>query len=271
MRVGYLQFCPEFLNPDKNIEKTEQHIKSYLKENPGGIDLLVLPELALSGYFFADKEEVAKIAENFETGRHINRLLEMAKKYNVNIVTGFAEEEEGNYYNSAAMLRRDGNKDIYRKMHIFAEEKKFFKKGDLGFPVFELEGIKVAMLVCYDHFFPEAARSVSLQGAQIICHPSNLVLPEYGQITTWVRAVENHVFWILANRVGTEKQGDRQLTYTGRSHIVKPDGTKLAVASETKEELTVCDIDPKEALDKKVTPYNDLFEDRRVDSYIMFT
>ncbi|MEM5948468.1 nitrilase-related carbon-nitrogen hydrolase [Spirochaetia bacterium 38H-sp] len=271
MRVGYLQYCPEFLNPEENIKKIEQHIKSYKEKNPQDIDLLVLPELALSGYFFADKEEVIKIAENIDTGKNIKKLHEIAKKYRINIVTGFAEEEDGNFYNSAAMLRRDGGKEVYRKMHLFAEEKKFFTAGNLGFPVFQLEDIKIAMLVCYDHFFPEAARSVALQGAQIICHPSNLVLPEYGQITTWVRAVENHVFWILANRIGTEKQGERQLTYTGRSHIVKPDGTKLAVASETEEELMVYEINPEEAKNKTVTPYNDLFADRRTDSYIMFT
>lgn len=122
------------------------------------------------------------------------------------------------------------------------------------------------MLVCFDHFFPEAARSLALHGAQIVCHPSNLVL-EYAQTNSVTRAIENRVFWVLANRVGSETVGDKTLEFSGRSQIVAPDGRVIAHADSKTEELLVVEIDPSEALDKKVTPRNDLFLDRRTDLY----
>jgi predicted amidohydrolase len=85
------------------------------------------------------------------------------------------------------------------------------------------------MLVCFDHFFPEAARSLALRGARIICHPSNLVL-EYAQTNSITRAVENRVFWILANRTGSETLGEKTLAFNGRSQIVTPDGCSAAPA-----------------------------------------
>jgi len=128
------------------------------------------------------------------------------------------------------------------------------------------EGVKIGMLVCFDHFFPEAARSLALRGAQIICHPSNLVL-EYAHANSVTRAVENRVFWILANRTGSETLGEKRLVFNGRSQIVAPDGRLLGRAGPDSDELLIAEIDPAEALDKKVTPRNDLFADRRTDLY----
>jgi len=115
--------------------------------------------------------------------------------------------------------------------------------------------------------FPEAARTLALQGAEVICHPSNLVLPELGQLTTRVRALENKVFWILSNSYGTEVKKDKELTYTGRSQIVSPDGGILAAAPESGDELKIVDINPALARSKKIAFYNDLFKDRRTDIY----
>jgi predicted amidohydrolase len=120
--------------------------------------------------------------------------------------------------------------------------------------------------VCFDHFFPEAARSLALRGAQIICHPSNLVL-EYALVNTITRATENRVFWILANRTGSETLGEKTLAFNGRSQIIAPDGRLLARAGPDSEETLIAEIDPAEALDKRVTPRNDLFLDRRTDLY----
>jgi predicted amidohydrolase len=122
------------------------------------------------------------------------------------------------------------------------------------------------MLVCFDHYFPEAARSLALAGAQIICHPSNLVLA-VAQRTTVVRALENRVFWVLANRTGVEELGRKRLAFTGRSQIVAPDGTVLARADSAREQLTVVEIDPTQALDKRATARNDLLADRRTELY----
>jgi predicted amidohydrolase len=129
-----------------------------------------------------------------------------------------------------------------------------------------LGSVKIGMLVCFDHFFPEASRSLALHGAQIICHPSNLVMV-HAHTNSITRAVENRVFWILANRTGSETLGKRTLAFNGRSQIVAPDGRVLGRAGPDSDELLIVEIDPAEALDKKVTPRNDLFLDRRTDLY----
>jgi predicted amidohydrolase len=129
-----------------------------------------------------------------------------------------------------------------------------------------VDGVRIGLLVCFDHFFPEAARSLALQGAQVICHPSNLVL-EHAQRNTITRAVENRVFWVLANRVGTETLDGRTLVFNGASQVVSPAGDIQVRAGRDTEELRVVEIDPAMALNKKVTPRNDLFEDRRTDLY----
>jgi predicted amidohydrolase len=156
---------------------------------------------------------------------------------------------------------------VYRKVHLFHDEKLYFQAGDRGFPVFEVAGVRVGLLVCFDHMFPEAARTLALEGAEIICHPSNLVLPEYGQLTTRVRSIENRVYWILANRHGTERRGGKSLTYTGCSQVVAPDGELLARAEPDGDALTIVEVDPLAAKDKHVTESNDLFADRRVELY----
>ena len=181
-------------------------------------------------------------------------------------------------FNSAVMVTPHGQFHTYHKAHLFVDEKDLFDPGDSPFPVFNLPPVirhsdlvishstKVGLLVCFDHFFPEAARSLALRGAQIICHPSNLVL-EYAQANSVTRAVENRVFWILANRTGSETLGEKTLVFNGGSQIVAPDGKLLARAGPETEELLIVEIDPAQALDKKVTPRNDLFVDRRTDLY----
>ncbi|AEJ60775.1 Nitrilase/cyanide hydratase and apolipoprotein N-acyltransferase [Spirochaeta thermophila DSM 6578] len=271
MNVGYLQFAPLFGESEKNLEAIREHILAHLQGGGTKPDLLVLPELALSGYLFLSQEEVARMAEPVDTGPCIEALSRLAQETGIHLVTGFAEEEMGRYYNSAVLLTPEGRRFLYRKMHLFAEEKYFFSPGDLGFPVFTIQGVRVALLVCFDHMFPEAARTVALQGAHVVCHPSNLVLPEYGQLTTRVRAIENRIFWILANRIGVEERGGKRLRYTGRSHVISPKGTILAQAPEEEAALHVVEIDPKEAEDKHVTPHNHLFHERRLDYYILFS
>jgi predicted amidohydrolase len=136
----------------------------------------------------------------------------------------------------------------------------------LPFPVFDHRGVRLGLLVCFDHFFPEAARSLALKGAQVICHPSNLVL-RYAHATTASRSIENRVFWILANRTGTESAGKKELTFIGESQVTAPDGRVLCRAGADTEELVVVDINPAEALNKQVTRRNHLLTDRRTDLY----
>jgi predicted amidohydrolase len=200
------------------------------------------------------------------------QLLEQAcRQTGGRIVLGIAEKAADGYYNSAALVGPDGVEGVYRKAHLFGEEKLHFTPGRTGFPLFSVrvdgEEVRLGMLVCFDHFFPEAARSLALGGAQLICHPSNLVLPEYAQLSSRVRSIENRVFWVLANRYGTEDRGGKAMAFTGASQITAPDGKVLVRAPASGDALEVVEIDPAQADNKKVTGRNDLWEDRRPELY----
>jgi predicted amidohydrolase len=260
MRIGFFQFSPHFGEVDRNLNTLADALSG------ARADLIVAPELALSGYLFTDKAEVQRMAEEIP-GPATEKLARAAAESGCHVVTGLAERSGDRLFNSAALIGPQGVVGVYRKVHLFFEEKLYFTPGDLGFPLFEIGGVKVGLLVCFDHFFPEAARTLALQGAQIICHPSNLVLPEYGQLTTRVRSIENRVFWILANRYGTEKRGGRTLTYSGCSQITGENGEILSRAPAEADSLTVVEVDPERAANKRVTERNDLFADRRPELY----
>ncbi|MCL2480990.1 MAG: acyltransferase [Spirochaetaceae bacterium] len=262
MKVGFYQFSPVFGEPQKNLETIAAQLLKC------DADLVVLPELAFSGYLFIEKKEVFTLSEAIP-GAISNKLKEIAIKKDMAIVTGFAELAGDKVYNSALLVTPEGNINIYRKNHLFHEEKLFFEPGDSGFPVFTVKGVKIGILVCFDHFFPEAARSLALQGAQVICHPSNLVIPQKAQITTRARSIENKIFWILANRTGSEIRGEKKFTYSGLSQISDPEGRIMVQAGEFEEGFFAVDINPELAKNKSITPLCSLFEDRRTDIYLL--
>ena len=260
MRIGLLQFAPQPGEVRANLD----HIGGALS----GVhaDLMVLPELCTTGYLFVSRHQLAQLSESVPGGPTCEAMAKLSRDTRAAIVWGMPVLSGQRIFNSAVMVTPQGEFHVYHKAHLFVDEKDLFDPGDSPFPVFDFGSVKVGMLVCFDHFFPEAARSLALHGAQIICHPSNLVL-EYAQTNSITRAVENRVFWILANRTGSETLGEKTLTFIGRSQILAPDGRLLARASPDSEELLVAEIDPAEALNKKVTPRNDLFLDRRTDLY----
>ena len=262
MKCGFYQFNPQFGEPGKNLDTI---LKALDKVDA---DLAVIPELSLSGYLFLEKSEVINTAEPVP-GPSTEKLSELSRKKDMAVVIGMAEESDGEYYNSAVLITPDGKIRSYRKNHLFHEEKLFFKKGNNGFPVFTVKGVKVGLLVCFDHIFPEAARTLALQGAELICHPSNLVLTGKAQVTTRSRSIENKVFWILSNRFGTENRGEKSLTYSGCSQITDPDGRIMIQAGEFEEGFYCVDIDPELARDKQITQLCDVFKDRRTDIYLL--
>jgi predicted amidohydrolase len=156
---------------------------------------------------------------------------------------------------------------VYRKIHLFFHEKELFSPGNLPFAVDDIGIAKVGMMICFDHFFPEAARTLALRGAQVIAHPANLVMPVYAQLTMQVRALENGVFTATANRVGEESRTDTTLRFTGNSQIVSPTGDILVRLSPTQEGAEVVEIDPTDACQKSLNPLNDRIADRRPSFY----
>jgi predicted amidohydrolase len=262
IKIGFYQFCPTFGDKRANLHKIAEALEKIEAE------ILVLPELCTTGYLFTSPDEVSELSEPIP-GPTTLFLEKITRRKNLWLVLGMAERDEisKRCYNSAVLIGPDGLKAVYRKPHLFLEEKLYFTPGDTPFRVYDLGIAKVGMLICYDHFFPEAARALALQGVQIICHSSNLVLPGRGQQLTRVRAMENRIFWILANRYGTEEREGKKLIYTGASQIVAPNGEILAQAEPDGESVQIVKISSAQADDKRVTAMNDLFQDRRPELY----
>ncbi len=260
MKIGFVQFCPRFGNKDDNLRRVEEMVRST------EADLLVLPELFNTGYLFLFQEEVVRAAEAIPGGPTTQFLLRLAKGEQVHIVAGLAEKAGRRLYNSAVLVSPRGWTRTYRKSHLFVDEKIFYHPGDTGFMTFDIGAARVGLMVCFDWIYPESARVLALKGADIICHPANLVLP-FCQKAMVTRCLENGVFAITANRTGTETRGDKSLTYSGMSQIVGPRGKILAQADGDEQVVRIVEIDPLKARDKKVTERNDLLADRRPELY----
>jgi len=259
-----MQTSPVFGEVEKNVERAVRKItlKSF-----GGADLIVLPELFSTGYQFKTKAEARKLSEDAPSGPTTRRLIEVAKKTGCHVVFGMAEKHGKDIYNSAVLVGPKGFIGLYRKAHLFRSEKKIFTPGNTAFKVYDIGKAKVGMMICFDWFFPEAARRLAFLGADVVAHPSNLVLP-YCPKAMITRCLENRVFAITANRVGVEARikGER-LAFIGQSQVVSPKGEVLCKAGKTKPEFKIVEINPEEARDKKITPLNDIFKDRRVELY----
>ena len=260
-RVSVVQFKPDFFAVTENLNKL---ITMLLEMET---DLVVLPELCLSGYVFQKQEEVEKVSETIPEGFVFQEFCQLSTEKGFSIVYGFAEKAENRYYNSAALINPDGSYYIYRKTHLFYREKLFFTPGDTGFQVFSAKGnILIGIMICFDWQFPESARTLALKGAQIICHPSNLVLP-WCQQAMKTRSLENRVFSITSNRVGIEYNNGETMEFTGKSQILGTKGEVLLQLDEKNEGMGTIIIDPNLALDKSVNPLNDVFKDRRREMY----
>lgn len=257
MRVGFLQFCPIRENVRHNLDIIQHFV------NEQKYDLLVLPELANSGYCYEDPTDLAPLCESIqEPGNFLRGLLDLALENDVCIVSGFAEAADGKLYNSAVAVSKDGILACYRKTHLYNTEKALFSAGDTGFQVFSLKQVKIGVMICFDWIFPESARTLALKGAQVIAHPANLVLP-YCQAAMSTRSLENGVYTITANRVGSEIMNVSMLTFTGNSQVTGTRGEILCRADADCECIKAAEINPEEATIKTISPNNDLFADRR--------
>ncbi len=257
MKVGYLQFNPVFGEKERNLKR----ISDFLAEC-GDADLIVVPELCATGYGFKIMDELSSAAESIPNGKTTSMFIRMAKQNGIYLIAGIAERDDGKFYNSAVLVGPDGFYGKYRKIHLFNEEKDLFTPGNFDLPVFEVKRTRIGIMICFDWIFPEAARVLTLKGAEIICHPSNIVLP-YAFEAMKARAIENRIFIITANRTGEE----RGLTFRGKSQVVGPDMSILARSGKEEEEVRVAEVDLSLARNKKVTPKNDVIADRRPDFY----
>jgi beta-ureidopropionase len=225
------------------------------------VDILVLPDLASSGYVFADASEARQAAETVPGGPVCHDLAEWSKAGRL-LTCGICEADGDKLYNSAVVFADGELAGVYRKAHLFMNEQHIFTAGDAEPPVIHWRGCRVGVMICYDWAFPEMARVLALQEAQIILHPSNLVLP-YGQQAMVTRSIENRVFTATANRFGNE----RGVPFSGCSQITSPVGKLLVQAGADETGVFVADVDLSQADDKQITPFNHLFRDRKPELY----
>jgi predicted amidohydrolase len=259
MKVGYIQTSPYFGDKRKNFNEIEALIKN------SKADLLVLPELFATGYTFVYKEEVISLSEDLG-GETAQFLTKIAHSTGAIVIGGFIEKAEEDIYNAAMIVSKKGVIGSYRKIHLYYKEKLWFSPGNKPLKIYNVKDIKIGIMICFDWMFPETARTLALLGADIICHPANLVLP-YCQKAMVTRCLENRVFAITSNRIGDEKRGVDHFKFTGRSQITSYNGEILSSAPKSKEFVDIRNIEINRARDKNLNEYNNLFKDRRNEFY----
>lgn len=269
-RVACLQMQPHVGRKDENVARS---LELIAEAAGNGAQLVVLPELCNSGYMFATREQAFALAEEVPTGPSSTSWAEAASEHDVFIVAGIAEREGEKLYNSAVVIGPAGPIGTYRKNHLWGAENLFFEPGNLGVPVFNIGAGRIACAICYDIWFPEIFRLAALQGADLLCVPTNWVpmpeqpggLPVMANILAMGGAHSNSMFVAAADRVGVE----RGQPFLGNSLIVSHTGWPLAgPASADQEEMLFADLNLADARRKRtLNEFNQLLRDRRTDLY----
>ncbi|MDP6569079.1 MAG: nitrilase-related carbon-nitrogen hydrolase [Candidatus Marinimicrobia bacterium] len=282
VKSGLIQMSISMSEGDGTIDEikeaaVQKHIPFIEDAGEQGVQILCLQEIFSTPYFCPGQDAEWYASAEPIPGPTIDRMQEYAKKYQmVMVVPIYEKEQPGELYNTAAVIDADGKYlGKYRKHHIPHTsgfwEKFFFRPGNLGYPVFETAYAKVGVYICYDRHFPEGARALGLNGAEIVYNPSATVagLSQYlWKLEQPAHAVANGYFMGCINRVGTEKPWDLGEFY-GNSYFVDPRGQIVAEASQDKDELVVAEID----LDmiEEVRSTWQFFRDRRPESYKQLT
>lgn len=260
MRIGLVQSEPAHLDLETTCKRLEPQLAACASD---GADLIILPELAGSGYSFPDRESLIKVAEPSDgSGPFLGWIKERCSEFGCSVVTGYAEAGNNHLYNSAALVSSNGVCGNYRKLHLFDREPELFTPGNLGVPIFTIKDAKFSILICFDWAFPEVWRMAALAGADFIAHPSNLVLP-WAQTATKGHALCNRIFVFTANRIGSEGE----LHFTGASQALDPNADILANAPTDSKWQQVFAISPEDARDKQAGDGVDLFSARRPEIY----
>lgn len=228
MHVALCQCVPQPLAVIDNLARLQAQVRAA---KALGVQLLVFPEMFLTGYDIG-AAAVQRLAEA-ANGPSAHVIAGIAEAHGMAIVYGYPERgADGQLYNSVQLFDARGNSRLnYRKTHLFGElDRSMFSPGEDHFPVVELDGWQVGVLICYDIEFPENARRLALAGAEVILVPTANMLPFQfiADVTVRSRAFENQCFLVYANYCGAEGK----LRYCGLSSIVGPDGQRLAIAGE---------------------------------------
>ncbi|MCQ2742659.1 MAG: carbon-nitrogen hydrolase [Bacilli bacterium] len=261
---------------EENIAKADRFIEEASSQ---GASLLLLPEL-FENLYFCQVEDYQKfdLAEDVTTSKTIKHFQEMAKKHSIVLPVSFFEKDGTCYFNSLAMIDADGTLlGIYRKSHIPTgqcyEEKFYFTPGDTGFMVFSTKAGRIGIGICWDQWFPECARILTLKGAQLICYPTAIgsepVLPkdskDHWQNVMRGHAAANILPVLAANRYGVEEAQGSQMKFFGSSFISDQHGCFVKELGREGDGLLIASFDLDE-IDKERVDWGS-FRDRRIDLY----
>jgi len=261
MKIGFCQFAVEY----KNIEANLNRIKEMI--NNSGAELLVLPELCFSGYFFRSKKELFHYSDETVQKYIFTELQKIAKSNDLFIDAGIAEQKGDKLYNSAILVGPEGCLGKHRKVNLTVNENIFDRCS--RFEVMTIGNVKIGIVICFESWFPESYRILSLQGAQIICCPSNFGGPWTPDVLK-VRSLENKVYTVLAIRTGSEYSGTETEHFRGESQIIDFAGNIIAKAGN-EECIKVVDVNPDETLRKDNIICDDmLFEISKYEEYVKY-
>tara|TARA_B100000427_G_scaffold47061_1_gene35101 strand:+ start:294 stop:1163 length:870 start_codon:yes stop_codon:yes gene_type:complete len=262
---------------DKNVSNAEKLVRQAASE---GAQIILIQELFESQYFCMDqKEELFELSKPFDNHPTIKKFSELAKELKVVLPVSFFEKANRAHYNSVAIVDADGSVlGKYRKSHIpdgpGYQEKFYFNPGDTGFKVWNTKYAKIGVGICWDQWFPEAARSMVLSGAELLLYPTAIGgEPEddgFDSSDMWQRAMighsaSNQIPVIASNRIGTEKGIDIENYFYGRSFVTNHVGDKIAEGSRDKEEVLIGKINLSEA--ETLRNVWGVFRDRRPELY----
>lgn len=272
INVTCVQMEPVRYDFASNLKKMTRFIEKSMAENPK-TQLIIFPELITSGYECG--KEFQKLAERVSDGESIKTISKLAKKYNVHIIYGFPERDEAIndvLYNASVFIDNHGKAlGTYRKVHLFASEKEFFRAG-CSYPLFDTEIGKIGIMICWDTAFPEVARAYALQGAELIAISTNWEKPYLEDVETknqddWdlitrARAFDNCLYVAAANRIGF----DETLGFFGRSKIIGPTGVPIKELNEEVEGTISAELDYSK-IPVLRSAYYTFFKDRRPDTF----
>ena len=268
------------LNPKNNIENSIIKIKEAAKKKA---KIICLPELFLSPYFCqTENHSKFKLAEKIP-GPTTDIYSNLAKELSVILIISLFEKKTSGFYHNTSIIIDESGKIIskYRKMHIPDDpgyyEKFYFTPGDLGFKSTNTNYGKIGSLVCWDQWFPEAARLTTLKGAEILFYPTAIgwhpkEKKKFGnsQLNAWItmqksHAIANGVYVAAINRIGIENVKNKKIQFWGNSLIIDPNGNIIKKANSNKNEILICDIDFKKI--ETARQHWPFLRDRRIDHY----
>jgi N-carbamoylputrescine amidase len=271
VKVASVQSNPIMNGVDDNVTNMVRTIEALARDN---VQLAVFPELATTGYMFDSPAEARAVAEEVPSGPTVHRLLQACADNDMHIVFGIAEKAGDHLYNSSAILGPHGYIGTYRKLHLWDNENTIFTPGDLGLPVFATPLGNIGILICYDLWFPEAVRTLTLSGAELLCVPTNWVPLMAGNgsddtpmanILCMANSHCNALPIMAADRCGLE----RGQLFLGRSVITHATGWPAAgPGSADREEILIAEIDVESSADaRQWNEFNHPLTNRRADAY----